>query len=236
MRFFAIAEILAVTYNIRHGANISGELDIAATASILAQINPDIIGLQEVDHLRPRSNFIDQAAFLARSLDMEHIFGTTIRYRTGAYGNAILSKFPIKRYVNHLLPSHGERRACLEAEIIIDGKEFTIFNTHLGLDAQERYKQLHDLILPLVMLKNNPTVLCGDFNAADTSEEIKSVAGKLQDTYEQNSGPMVNTYPADDPQIRIDYVFINHFCRCSDYYIVDSSASDHLPAVARIRI
>ncbi len=236
MRFFTIAEILTVTYNIRHGSNIADVLDIEATASILAQIDPDVIGLQEVDHLRPRSNFIDQAGFLAKSLGMEHVFGTTIRYQTGAYGNAILSKFPIIRYTNHLLPSLGEKRACLEAEMIIDDKEFTIFNTHLGLDAQERYKQLHDLILPQVMIKNNPTVLCGDFNAIDTAEEIKYVAGKLQDTYKQNTGPMVNTYPADDPQIRIDYVFVNHFCRCSDYCIVDSPASDHLPAAAKIRI
>jgi len=236
VRFFVITEILIATYNIRHGVNIAGELALDATASVLAQIDPQIISLQEVDCLRPRSDFVNQTAFLAQKLDMEYVFGASIRYHTGAYGNAILSKLPIISSTNHLLPSIMESRACLEVKIIIDNSILTVFNTHLSLNNQERSRQLNDIILPLVMKQKNPAVLCGDFNAPDSAEEIKSAAKQLQDTFKNNTGLIVNTYSAADPQVRIDYIFINSHCQCRSFYIVDSLASDHLPAVASISI
>jgi len=203
---------------------------------VLGQIGPDIVGLQEVDHLRPRSGSVDQAAYLARSLSMDHVFGAAIHYRTGAYGNAILSKFPFSKTAHHLLPSRREQRACLEAEIIIGTKKLSIFNTHLGLMQQERHLQLQDHILPMVMGKNNPLILSGDFNATETASELEPCNRTLKDTFKQNTGPVINTYPAHEPQIRIDYVFINHFLQCSNFFIVDTLASDHLPATARLRL
>lgn len=186
--------------------------------------------------MRPRSKSVRQAEYLAQTLAMDHVFGAAIRYQTGAYGNAILSKFPIRTSTNHLLPSLGEPRACLQAEIAIDDKKLTIFNTHLSLNQQERFIQLQNHILPLVRRKRNPVILSGDFNAPEDAEELEDCNRTLHDTYKQNTGHMVNTYPADDPQIRIDYIFINHYLRCSDFYIADTPASDHLPAVARIHI
>ncbi len=203
---------------------------------MLKQIGPDIVGLQEVDHLRPRSGSVDQAAYLARSLSMDHVFGAAIKYQTGAYGNAILSKFPFSKTAHHLLPSRGEQRACLEAEIIIGINKLSIFNTHLGLMQQERHHQLQEHILPMVREKNSPLLLSGDFNAPVTASELAPCISTLKDTFKQNTGSVINTYPAHEPQIRIDYIFINDFLHCSDFFIVDTLASDHLPATARLRL
>lgn len=232
----AINDIIVATYNIRHGVNMAGDLDLDATAALLAQINPHIIALQEVDELRPRSNWVKQSAYLAKQLDMNYVFGASIRYRTGAYGNALLSKFPIKSPVTHFLPDSTENRSCLKADIEIGSQILTVLNTHLGLDSQSRQRQLREFILPLMKKQLHPAILLGDFNAPDNSQEVKMVAKYLQDTFEFNSAPQVNTFSANHPQTRIDYIFFNSYCECGNFYIVDSMASDHLPVVAVISI
>ncbi|NLB52100.1 MAG: hypothetical protein GX808_04085 [Syntrophomonadaceae bacterium] len=215
---------------------MSGNLDIEGPAKLFAQIDPHIIALQEVDELRPRSNFIRQTVFLARELGMNYVFGPATRYPIGAYGNALLSKFPFLSSSNHPLPSKYERRAFLEAQILLNGQVITVITTHLGLDSQERTRQLREFLLPLVKKQANAAVLLGDFNAPEDSKEIKMVARNLHDTFKSNSGLIDCTFPSSNPHVRIDYIFINSHCKCDDFYIVDSQISDHLPAVANIII
>lgn len=184
----------------------------------------------------PRSHFEDQAAYLADRLNMDHVFGTALRYGRGAYGNALLSRFPIESSVIHRLPSLAENRICLEAKVTIDGKTVTLLNTHLGLDRRERLRQLEEVIIPLLQKQNDPAILTGDLNAPDYSAQIEAAAGNWQDTFKNNTGPLVSTYPANAPQVRIDYIFINSLCQCPSFQIITSQASDHLPVAASIRI
>lgn len=86
------------------------------TAYVLAALNPNIILLQEVDCWRPATHMTCQARALAQVLHIDHAYGAVRRYRPGSYGNAILSRYPIRSKKNHIL--NGEdRRCCLEAEI-----------------------------------------------------------------------------------------------------------------------
>lgn len=231
-----MAIIKIATYNIRHGINMSGDLDLEGLVKLFDQIDPHIIALQEVDELRPRSNFIRQSAFLARELGMNYVFGPAARYPIGAYGNALLSKSLFLSSSNHPLPSKYERRAFLEAQILIDGQVITVITTHLGLDSKERMRQLREFILPSVKKQANAAVLLGDFNAPEDSVEIKMVTRNLFDTFKSNSGLIDHTFPSNDPHARIDYIFINSHCKCDDFYIVDAQISDHLPVVADIMI
>lgn len=215
---------------------MNGTLDIEGAAQLIAWIDPDIIALQEVDEFRPRSHFVRQAAFLARYLDMNYVFGASSRYPTGAYGNALLSKFPVISSSSRFLPSSHERRALLEVRIAVDNQVVTLVNLHLGLNSPERCRQLQKIILPIMKSYSHAAVLLGDFNSPDDSAEMQMVAGSLHDTFASNSGLLHYTYTSDNPQVRIDYIFINQHCTCPDFYIVDSKASDHLPAVAHITI
>ena len=55
-----------MTYNIHHGANVRGRLDLEATAETIRRAEADVVALQEVDRRWGlRSMFRDRAARLA---------------------------------------------------------------------------------------------------------------------------------------------------------------------------
>lgn len=231
-----ISSLTVVTYNIQHGRGMDGQFNLKRTAHVLTALNPDIILLQEVDCRRPQTRMRHQPAFLAKILKMDYAYGAVKNYRPGSYGNAILSRYPIVNYKNHILPGE-DQRCCLEAEIGTSLFNFTVFNLHLGLKAAERYRHLQDIILPRVTAASSPVILGGDFNARPESREIGLVKDCLQDSFQANSGECIHTFPADQPRARIDYIFLSNHWELNDCKIIpDTQASDHLPLVCEVTV
>ena len=215
---------------------MDGQFDLKRTASVLTALNPDVVLLQEVDCRRPQTRMRHQPAFLAKTLNMDFAYGAVKHYRPGSYGNAILSRYPIVNYMNHILPGE-DQRCCLEAEIEAPLSNVTVFNLHLGLKAAERYRHLQDIILPRVTAASSPVLLGGDFNARPESSEIGLVKNCLRDSFQANSGECIYTFPSDQPRARIDYIFLNNCWELSHCKIIpDTPASDHLPLVCKVTI
>jgi endonuclease/exonuclease/phosphatase family metal-dependent hydrolase len=82
-------------------------------------VKPDLVALQEVDKNAKRTGDIDQPAELARLTKMKVVFGANIELQSGHYGNAVLSRYPITRHKNYLLPNvdASEQREVIETEI-----------------------------------------------------------------------------------------------------------------------
>jgi len=226
--------ISAVTYNIQHGRGIDGHLDLERAAYVLAVLSPDIALLQEVDYRRPATRMSCQARELARQLNMDYAYGAVKRYRPGSYGNAILSRYPIRSIKNHVLPGEDDQRCCLEVRIKTPQYNFTCFNLHLGLKSAERCHHLEEVVLPRLQAVNGPVVLGGDFNSRPESAEISLLKGCLLDSFQANSGEYRFTFPADQPRSRIDYIFLNRRWQIDDYRIIPHTlASDHLPVIVK---
>ncbi len=226
--------IKVVTYNIHHGKDILNNPSLDKILSLLRRVQADIINLQEVDNLRPDTNHQNQALFLAKNLGMRYLYAAVRNYAVGSYGNAILSKYSMTNSENIVLEDEKDPRFCLKAEIRINKQSITVFNTHLGLIQPIRYQHLAEIILPQIKNLQNPALLTGDFNAPPDRPEIQMLNQALTDTFIQNSGDTVNTFPANKPTARIDYIFANQYLTPIDYYIIDSDGSDHLPVVALI--
>ncbi|MDD2620419.1 MAG: endonuclease/exonuclease/phosphatase family protein [Syntrophomonadaceae bacterium] len=224
------------SYNIQHGKGMDGVLDLKRTSQVLSQMDADVIFLQEVDMFRMPTHLVMQVQRLAFDLGMSWIYGSVRSYPIGSYGNGILSRYPIVKIANHILPDAIDPRRCLQAEIMIKGTLLAVFNTHLGLKQDVRLQQVQNVILPLVLSIPGPSILGGDFNATVNRPETRLLAENLTDTFCKNSGPQTNTFPAIKPAARIDYIFTNHQCMPSNYFIMDSMASDHLPITAEIEI
>lgn len=213
---------------------MDGQFDLKRTAHVLTGLDPDIVLLQEVDCRRLQTRMSHQPAFLANMLNMDYAYGAVRHYRPGSYGNAILSRYPIVNYKNHILPGE-DQRCCLEAEIGTPLSNITVFDLHLGLKAAERYHHLKDIILPRVRAVSSPVVLGGDFNARPESSEIGLIRDCLQDSFQANSGECIYTFPSDQPRARIDYIFLNNRWELNDCKIIlDTQASDHLPLVCEM--
>jgi crotonobetainyl-CoA:carnitine CoA-transferase CaiB-like acyl-CoA transferase len=98
----------AASWNMR--AARSASLD--AVAEVIAQIDPDVIALQEVDVGVLRTGRVDQPALLAQRLGYHHAFAASIEYQGGVYGLAVLSRVPfrfesIERWLHTPAPTLG---------------------------------------------------------------------------------------------------------------------------------
>ncbi|KKL83716.1 hypothetical protein LCGC14_1964200, partial [marine sediment metagenome] len=123
-----------MTYNIHFGAGMDDLLNLERIAqNILSEdIDPDVIGLQEVENGRLTSHGIDMALWLARRLNMYYFYFPAINEH--AYGLALLSKYPITSAKGYQIPSISLERVLIHGVVMINETlEIDVFVTHLGL-------------------------------------------------------------------------------------------------------
>jgi endonuclease/exonuclease/phosphatase family metal-dependent hydrolase len=177
-----------VTWNLwwRHGPWQQRQQAIAAT---LAEVRPDVCGLQEVWG-GPGENL---AADLAGRLGMHWCWAEAAKARdpagTGLFiGNAILSRWPITAHAQTALPAGdlaGESRVAVHARIDAPGGVLPMFTTHLTYGpgrSQLRMAQartLAEFVAANVTESSYPPVVTGDLNAEPGSDELRLLGGML---------------------------------------------------------
>jgi endonuclease/exonuclease/phosphatase family metal-dependent hydrolase len=234
------------TYNIHHGVGIDGLLDLERTARQIEQSAVDVVGLQEVDrHWSERSDFVDQATWLAERLGMHVVYGANLdrdpltpEAERRQYGTAILSRHTIRSWTNTLLPrpEGGEQRGLLEALIRVRGLDVRVFNTHLQHDSQvERLAQVAQ-IRSIVGQANQSVVLLGDLNATPETPEIAAITQDLVDAWLTAGVGPGYTFDAESPHARIDYVLTSEGIVARTAAVVATDASDHLPVVSDLAL
>ncbi|WP_137403518.1 endonuclease/exonuclease/phosphatase family protein [Echinicola rosea] len=227
-----------ISYNLRFGERASME----EFAAFIKTQNADLVALQEVDintfrERAPKQNGKDFIGELAHLTGMFGAFGKTIDYAGGYYGIGILSKYPMTMTERILLPfteNGKEQRALLVANIELgEGKTISFASTHLDFtNTQERQLQVTQ-INNILLQKNIPVLVCGDFNARPESTEIKQGMSLW--------APLDNQFPTSPSQAakyKIDYIFgypkANWELLSSPKQ--SSLLSDHLPVVSEVKI
>ena len=135
------------TYNIHGWLTQHDKPNVQRVVSTLAATGADIIGLNEVFYPRMMKGAQGPALeALADALDMHFVFGSCIRWPAqndlpaDAYGNALLSRWPIIASASHLLtPIPGKHRArpVRRTHSVPDQRTFTIYVTHLDHTDEE---------------------------------------------------------------------------------------------------
>ena len=237
-----------MTYNIR-----SGNGNLAGTADAIRASAPDLVALQEVDvHWAERSNFVDQATVLGEQLRMQVRFariyqfaGTSPTDPPREFGVALLSKFPILAWSNHIIarlstqetnPVPAPLPGFLEARIDVGGTPVRVFNTHLDYrsDPRVRQQQVAEM-LAYIGDASIPTLLFGDLNAPPDAPEIQPLLERLHDAWPASAGAGL-TDPADEPRKRIDYVLVSKHFRVRSAAVPVTVASDHRPVVVDLTL
>lgn len=180
--------IRILSYNTHHGQGTDGRLDLQRIAAIVNSINPDYIGLQEIDSATTRTGGVNQAAEYGRLIGMNWVFGRAIPYGGGAYGNATLCDRPFRNVDRIALPG-SEPRMALITDIDLSGgadpasATVTFINTHLM--NGEPAAQLQGAVLINNYISNpangdtsRPMVLVGDMNASRGSPPISELLRK----------------------------------------------------------
>jgi len=227
-----------LSYNIHHGEGTDGRLDLQRIADVIRNSEADLVALQEVDRLTGRTGKVDQPAELARLTEMQVAFGSNLALEGGGYGNAVLSRWPIARHANHLLPNtDGEQRGVLATDITLpDGRTVSLLATHLDHrpNHRQRIASSHWLVEFGAKL-TAPAILAGDLNATPDSQPL-AILGK--DWQRANAEPVL-TSPAGRPRRQIDYVLV---CPASAWRVIEVRvldepvASDHRPLLATLEL
>jgi endonuclease/exonuclease/phosphatase family metal-dependent hydrolase len=130
-----------LTYNVHRCVGTDKRLDVARIVGVIAEHEPDIVCLQELDVGRARTGNVDQAEAIAAGLDMSFHFNAAMLIEAEEYGDALLTRRPERLIRKGALPTMRgipglEPRGAVWAAIDFDGVELNVINTHLGLVPQ----------------------------------------------------------------------------------------------------
>ncbi|KAG8079522.1 hypothetical protein GUJ93_ZPchr0007g4159 [Zizania palustris] len=160
-----------------------GEGRRRSVEEVLREVGADIIGLQNVRAeeergMRPLSN-------LAEGLGMRYVFAESW---APEYGNAILSRWPIKRFKVQRIADQSDFRNVLRATVEVPGAgEVNFHCTHLDhLDESWRMKQM-DAILR--WSGDGPHILAGGLNALDGTDYSADRWADIVKYYEEIGKP-----------------------------------------------
>lgn len=236
-----------LTYNVHRCVGVDRRLDIDRIVAVIAEHEPDIVCLQELDVGRARTGGVDQARAIAEGLSMSFRFHPAMRVESEQYGDAILTPHPERLVRAGALPTvRGvpglEPRGALWSEIDVGGTILNVINTHLGLVPREQRLQAAALAgKDWLEAALGPTILTGDFNATSLTRPYQVLARRLADAQRLlGKRPTVKTFPSSFPAIRIDHFFVSPHIRptsvAAPFSPLARMASDHLPLVLDFEI
>ena len=238
-----------MTYNVHSCVGMDGVLSPERIARVIAQFQPDIVALQELDLGRKRTDGIDQAHVIAEYLEMVYHFHPSISVEEEEYGDAVLSRFPMSLVKAKELPRLSmwpglEPRGAIWVDIERKGTTYHVVNTHLSLHPWERLIQSTALIGTDWLGSPECTghrILCGDLNAIPRSPVCRGIGKVLRDSQlTKTDHRPLGTWLSQRPVSRIDHVFANEDLE-PIYINVPSThltrvASDHLPLVVDYKL
>ena len=227
-----------VLYNMRYATGPkmqdyvrNSRKNLERITTFLSDLQPDLIGLIEVDHGSYRSNGENQIELMAESLG--HYHSHAIKYGQRSFwrrvpmlktqGNAFLARDRIRNETFHFF-DQGMKRLVIE----LDLEHIVIYLVHLSLGARTRHQQLSALY-ELVKKTDRPCVVAGDFNMLWGEQEIDMflAATGLQNANTQR----LPTFPSKKPQRHLDFVLHSKEITIRDFQVPRVLFSDHLPLV-----
>jgi len=197
----------------------------------IKSVDPDIVGLIEVDTGSIRSRMVNQAESIAADLGMNTSYETKYGEKSinqilpivRKQGNAFMAAARMHGETFHYFDT-GIKRLIIELEM----KEFAVFLVHLSLKYRHRHLQLRRLY-DLIEATEKPVIVAGDFNTFWGENEIYLFmkAAGLQSANRES----LPTYPSRAPRKELDFVLHQDGIRVSDFQIPEVRHSDHLPLV-----
>ncbi|MEQ8675907.1 MAG: endonuclease/exonuclease/phosphatase family protein [Aggregatilineales bacterium] len=225
-----------MSYNVRYGVDADGMVDLDALADVIEAQNVDVILLQEVSRGVMTGGGADMATWLSARFGMNYIFSPT---RDWQIGNVILSRFPLTAWDYQMLdvPENKTRRSVLSGDYEIGGVQVRVINTHLSVSipSVERIPEVRGV---LAHWDDAPfTLIGGDMNTYPERDDILLFfdAGFIS-AQDDVGDPEATTYSSTRSLFRVDWIFGTSDITFVDFDIPQTTASDHLPLVATVRL
>jgi len=199
--------------------------------TFIKSVDPDVVGLIEVDTGSIRSRMVNQAEKIAADLGMNTSYET--KYGEKSFnqilpivrkqGNAFMAAPRVHGEKFHYFDT-GIKRLIIELEM----QDYAIFLVHLSLKYRHRHLQLRNLY-DLIQATDKPVLVAGDFNTFWGENEIylfMKAAGLTSANVESTP-----TYPSRSPRKELDFILYQDGIDVTGFDIPNVKLSDHLPLV-----
>jgi endonuclease/exonuclease/phosphatase family metal-dependent hydrolase len=226
----------AVSYNIQWAEKLEMAVDELGSENSLQ--DADVILLQETH--------TSAADAIARRLNYNYVFYPTAMYRKSLeFGNAVLSRWPIKEHWKVVLPHENPlrkmHRIAVMSVLEVAGSEVLVVNVHthtllfgneVRLDQMEHVAEnLHE--------RFSFGIVGGDFNTDSEyivreMERIFSKAGFTRAT--KGIGPTHKQNLLGLGDLELDHIFVKGMDVVSVGKVTDADASDHLPIWLSVKL
>lgn len=231
------------TYNIHKGRGVDGRTRIDRIARVLAEIQPDIVAMQEVVCHCGRELEFDQARYLGETLGYWVSIGETRKHQGGVYGNVTLSKRKPQHSVSVDVSVAGrEPRGILRTDLQIAGRLVHVFNAHLGTGFFERRRQSlrlleQDLLRSLDIA--GPRIVLGDLNEWTRGQVSYVLHEEFAGNDLRRQLKSGRSFPSFAPLLNLDHIYLDNHLEAARAFFYNAPlamlASDHLPLVADIQ-
>ncbi|WP_370931451.1 endonuclease/exonuclease/phosphatase family protein [Bartonella sp. DGB1] len=222
------------SYNIHKCIGIDKKFDPYRIIKVIAEINPDIICLQEADKRFGNKKGLLDLKYLEQITGLKTAPIITKKPNShGWHGNLLLFRRFKLAYLQQITLPKIEPRGALITELQINNKNLLVISAHLGLLKKTRIKQIKYLMEILAKYPSRPVILLGDFNEwRRTSNSSLNYLNHLFNITQKN----IPTFPANFPILPLDKIFANPTQIISQIKAHDTilarKASDHLPITA----
>ncbi|HKK48116.1 MAG TPA: endonuclease/exonuclease/phosphatase family protein [Alkalispirochaeta sp.] len=203
-----------MTYNIHGAVGTDGIYDPGRIVRVIREVNPSILGIQEVWHITgDHQGVLD--ALRERLPGYEILFLKTLSDERGSYGNALVTRHPVLDHVDLSLGSGGverngrraEARRAIFARLDVEGTPIWVIVTHLAVEGWARSTQaeiLLDAIDTYTGHGREPVIFMGDLNEWRLPNALLR---KLDRTFSKHA--MRRTFPARFPVIPLDRIWLS---------------------------
>lgn len=254
--------IRILTLNIAHGRGLSPyqgmhtaksiERGLQRIVRLLQRESPDIVAMQEVDadsHWNRRIHLLD---YIAEEAGYAHSHLGIHNRRGGrlplAYGNGVLSKFPIKVADTQAFGQAelGEK-GFLYTEIDLPTGHLPIVNLHLDFRSRQRRIEQVERLIDYLEARHREKgeevyfspIICGDFNSSATKQRdaVKHLIGYLEGHCAYQLLPSGRkTFPSILPMQSLDFIFAPPSYEVQRCEVLRSYVSDHRPVIVDLKV
>jgi endonuclease/exonuclease/phosphatase family metal-dependent hydrolase len=224
---------LIASYNIHKCVGVDQRFDPERIARVIAEIQADVIALQEADQrFGERLGLLD-LLHLERTCGLVPVKVTTKGH--GWHGNVLLHREGTVRDVHQIRLPGVEPRGALVVDLDLPAGPLRIIAAHLGLLRRSRAQQAEAILSAIDSSGTRPTLLMGDLNEWRLGH--RSSLLRLDPSFGPLT-PALPSFPSRFPMFALDRILANPAELIASIEVHDSqlarAASDHLPIKARV--
>ncbi len=226
--------LTVVSYNVHKCVGVDRKFDPHRVARVIAEMNPDIVAVQEADkRFGRRVGLLDMDTLRGQGLKLLPI--SRLPDGHGWHGNALLVREGTLADVQCMALPGAEPRGAVLAELDLPAGRLRVVAAHFGLLRRCRMRQGAAILEAIARRDEMPTIMMGDLN--EWRPGRRSSLRLLEPLFgSMGLGPA--SFPSRLPVLALDRILGWPRGIISDIHAHDTPlarvASDHLPLRAQL--